>query len=87
MPQVVRNELSKLAQRPEKRQDVESTIQYIKDLKTVNIPGSFADRQLVDYVSENRVIIATMDRELKRRIKNNGSSILSFSNDKIVLES
>ena len=40
-----------------------------------------------DYVSNNKVIVATMDRELKKQIKNLGSSIMSFSNDKIVLES
>jgi hypothetical protein len=31
--------------------------------------------------------VATIDAELKIRIKNNGGSILSVSNDKIVLES
>jgi len=42
---------------------------------------------LLDYVSNNKVIVATMDKELKKQIKNLGSSIMSFSNDKIVLES
>jgi len=28
-----------------------------------------------------------MDKELKKQIKNNGSSIMSFSNNKIILES
>ncbi|MGI0073051.1 MAG: hypothetical protein ACREA3_04500 [Nitrosotalea sp.] len=35
----------------------------------------------------NRGIIATIDAELKRRIKENGGSILSVSNDRIILES
>jgi len=37
-------------------------------------------------VKENGGIIATIDAELKNRIKKIGGSILSVSNDKIVLE-
>jgi rRNA-processing protein FCF1 len=87
VPQVVKNELSKLAKNPEKNQDIQSTINYIKNLKTIPILGTFADKELLDYVSNNKVIVATMDKELKKQIKNHGSSIMSFSNDKIVLES
>ncbi|EIJ65697.1 hypothetical protein BD31_I1638 [Candidatus Nitrosopumilus salaria BD31] len=87
VPQVVKNELSKLANNPEKKQDVQSTLNYIKNFKTIPILGTFADKELLDYVSSNRVIVATMDKELKKQIKENGSSVMSFSNDKIVLES
>jgi hypothetical protein len=38
-------------------------------------------------VEKNGGIVATIDAELKMRIKNSGGSILSVSNDKIVLES
>jgi rRNA-processing protein FCF1 len=38
-------------------------------------------------VQKNRGIIATIDVELKRRIKENGGSILSVYNDRIILES
>ena len=87
VPQVVKNELSELQKNPEKKQEIQSTLNYIKNFKTIPINGSFADKELIDYVSDNRVIVATMDRELKKQIKNNGSSIMSFSNNKIVLES
>jgi len=87
IPQVVKNELSELAKNPKKTQDIQSTLNYIKNLKTIPIPGTFADKELLDYVSNNKVIVATMDKELKKRIKNHGSSIMSFSNDRIVLES
>ena len=87
VPQVVKNELSELAKKPEKKQDIQSTQNHIKSFKTIPILGSFADKELLDYVSKNRVIIATMDKELKKQIKNNGSSVMSFSNDRIVLES
>ncbi|HJJ22638.1 MAG TPA: twitching motility protein PilT [Nitrosopumilus sp.] len=87
VPQVVKNELSELAKKPEKTQDIQSTLNYIKNFKTIPIIGTFADKELLDYISNNKSIVATMDKELKKQIKNNGSSIMSFSNDKIVLES
>ncbi len=87
VPQVVKNELSELAKNPKKTQDIQSTLNYIKNFKTIPILGTFADKELLDYVSNNKVIVATMDKELKKQIKNHGSSIMSFSNDRIVLES
>ena len=87
VPQVVKNELFELEKNPDKKQDVKSTLKYIKNLKIIPILGSFADKELLDYVLKNRVIVATMDKELKKQIKNNGSSIMSFSNNKVILES
>ena len=87
VPQVVKNELSELAKKPDKKQDVELTQEYIKNFKIVPIYGTFADKGLLDYVLKNRIIVATMDKELKKQIKNNGSSVMSFSNNRIVLES
>ncbi len=86
VPQVVKNELLELEKNPEKKQDIQATLNYIKIFKTIPILGSFADKELLDYVSKNRVIVATMDRELKKQIKNNGSSIISIHNDKIIIE-
>jgi len=87
VPQVVKNELSELEKNPEKKQEIQSTMNYIKNFKTIPIQGSFADKEILEYISENRVIVATMDKELKKQIKHNESSIMSFSNNKIVLES
>jgi len=87
VPEVVKNELAKLTKNPEKIKDIKSTLNHIKNFKIIPINGTFADKELLDYVSNNRVIVATMDKELKKQIKHLGSSIMSFSNDKIVLES
>ena len=87
VPTVVINELSKLTKNSNKRKDIESTLNYIKNFKTISILGTFADKELLDYVVNNRVIVATMDKDLKKKIKEHGSSIMSFSNDRIVLES
>jgi uncharacterized protein len=87
VPEVVKNELIKLQNNPEKKQDIDKTLNFIKKFKIIPIQGNFADKELLNYVKINRSIIGTMDRELKKQIKQVGSSILSFSQDKIVLES
>jgi hypothetical protein len=87
VPQVVRNELSELIKNPLKNQTALVTRDFIKNFKIISISGNFADKELINYVKKNRAIIGTMDKELKKQIKEHGGSIMSFSNDKIVLES
>jgi len=87
VPQVVQNELSELLKNPTKNKDIQSTLNYIRNFKVIPISGTFADKELLEYVSKNRAIIATMDKELKKQIKQYGSSIMSFSGNRIVLES
>ncbi|MGI0057309.1 MAG: PIN domain-containing protein [Nitrosarchaeum sp.] len=87
VPQVVQNELSELIKNPQKNQTAHITQAFIKNFKIISISGNFADKELIDYVKKNQAIIGTMDKELKKQIKEYGGSIMSFSNDKIVLES
>ena len=87
VPQVVKNELIKLQEIPKKNQEVTITLNFIKKFKIISIDGTYADKELINYVKNNRSIIGTMDKGLKNKIKKLGSSILSIHNDKIVLES
>jgi len=87
VPEVVKNELIKLQNNSEKKQEIDITLNHIKNFKTIPINGNYADKELVDYVKSNRSIIGTMDKELKKQIKQINGSVLSFSHDKIVLES
>jgi hypothetical protein len=87
VPKVVKNELIKLQEIPEKNQEITITLNFIKKFKIISINGTYADQELINYVKNNRSIIGTMDRKLKTKIKQLGSSILSIHNDKIVLES
>ena len=87
VPKVVKNELIKLQNDTKKKQEIEITLNYIKNFKIIPIDGSYADKELLNYVKTNRSIIGTMDKELKKQIKQYDSSILSFSQDKIILES
>ena len=87
VPQVVLNELNQLQKIPEKKQDIETTLEFIKSFKVIVISGDFADKEIINYIKKHRSIVGTMDKNLKKQIKNHGSHVLSFSNDKIVLES
>ena len=87
VPEVVKNELIKLQEIPEKNQEVTIALNFIKKFKTISINGIYADQELINYVKNNRSIIGTMDKGLKNKIKKLGSSILSIHNDKIILES
>ena len=86
IPQVVLNEISELIKNPQKSQEALATKNFIKNFKIISIIGNFADKELIDYVKKNRAIIGTMDKQLKKQVKEHGSSIISFSNDKMILE-
>ncbi len=86
VPEVALTELTKLQNIPEKNKEVTMTLNFIKNFKKIPIKGSFADKELLDYVKNNSSIIGTLDRELKKQLKKAGSSIMSLSNNKIILE-
>ena len=86
IPKIVKKELEHLATDPNKKIISEQTLDFVKNFKTNNIDGNDADSAILAYIKENRSIVATMDRELKNKIKKLGSSIISIHNDKIVLE-
>ena len=87
MPEIVISELNKLVKQEEKTKEASIAIQYIKNFKKINIGGSFADDSIIQHVRSNGGVIATIDKELKYKIKNNGGSVISIANNRIVLES
>ena len=86
VPKVVEDELFNLKSDNKKKQDIMTTLDFIRNLKTIPIHGKYADKELINHVKNNGGIIGTMDKELKKEIKKNGGSIISFSKDKIILE-
>ena len=87
VPSAVLNELRKLSKTQNKKQDAITTLEFAQNLKTIEMSGKFADQAIIDHVRNHGGITATMDKELKNKIKSLGGSVMSFSNDKIVLES
>ena len=87
VPSAVLNELRKLSKTQKKKQDAITTLEFARNLKTTQMSGKFADQAIIEHVRKHGGIIATIDNELKNKIKSLGGSVMSFSNDMIVLES
>ncbi|GFN41251.1 MAG: twitching motility protein PilT [Marine Group I thaumarchaeote] len=87
IPDTVKNELEKLCTNENKKLEAKATLIFIKNLRTIPISGNYADDALVSYVKEHGGMIATMDKELKNKAKSLGSSIITFSSDRIILDS
>ena len=87
IPLVVLDELERLSKIPDKEQDIRKTLEFVRILKTVPISGKVADYAITEHVKKRGGIVATIDKDLKNKIKRLGGSVMSFSNDKIVLES
>jgi len=87
IPLVVLNELERLSKKSDKEQDIRKTLEFVRTLNTVPISGKVADNAITDHIKKHGGIVATIDKDLKNKIKRLGGSIMSFSNDKIVLES
>jgi len=87
VPSIVLGELEKLSKTEEKKQDAITTLKFAQNLKTIEMSGKFADQAIIEHVRNHGGMTATMDKELKNKIKSLNGSIISFSNDKIVLES
>ena len=86
VPNIVIQELNHLSEDKEKNRISTTTLDFIKNFKTNSISGKTADDGILSFVKENGGMVATMDRELKSKIKEVGGSVLSIHNDKIVLE-
>ena len=86
VPNIVIQELNHLSEDKEKNRISAITLDFIKNFKTNSITGKTADLGILDFVEKNGGMVATMDRELKSKIKDAGGSVLSIHNDKIVLE-
>lgn len=89
VPRIVLGELDRILQRGDARSDdARRTIEFARGLRTVRMDtgAATADDAILSHAAAHGGIIATMDRGLKRRLRDCGCSIMSFSNDRIVLE-
>ncbi len=87
IPDSVKNELDKLCINENKKLEAKATLNFIKNLRTILISGNYVDDAIISYVKDHGGMIATMDKELKNKAKSLGSSIITFSSDRIILDS
>ena len=86
VPEVVVKELHHLATQEKKQQQSMAALDFIKNLKTIEIFGNFADEAIISYIKKNGGFVATLDKSLKKKIKDIGGSIISLANNRVVLE-
>lgn len=86
IPKVVKNELENLCKDKNKKTKALHTLDFIKKFKTISILGNFADESILSHVKMRGGLIATIDKQLKKKVKDLGGSIISLANDRIVLE-
>ncbi|ABK78544.1 hypothetical protein CENSYa_1936 [Cenarchaeum symbiosum A] len=85
VPAAVLGELERLAG-GKKRLSAGHALEYARGMPRMPISGKHADDAILGHVRSNGGIVATMDSGLKARVKKSGGSVLSVSNDRIVLE-
>lgn len=86
VPTIVRKELENLLLDKKKSKKAQVTIDYISKFQSQEIDGTLADDAIISHVSKNGGIVATIDKILKVKIKKAGGSVMSLSNNKIILE-
>ena len=86
VPNVVYTELEKLQNSTTKSENVKKTLDFIKKFKRISIDGIYADKEILDFVKTKKSFVGTMDKDLKKKIKGYGSSIVSLHNDYLILE-
>lgn len=86
VPEVVLTELQNLLKNRTKQLEISRTLDYIKNFETLSILGTFADKELIDYILKNKGIVATLDKALKNEIISNGGSIITIHNNKIIFQ-
>ena len=86
VPNVAFNELKKLETNSNKQNDIKITLEYVKKLERIQIDGTYADKEILKFIENNRSFIGTMDKELKKKVKAFGSSIISLHNNNLIIE-
>ena len=88
IPDMVIKELERISHGKviKKKTSATGALQLAKNFKIIEITGKSVDKALILHIKLHKGIVATIDSELKKRIKKLGGSILSLTNDRIVLE-
>lgn len=87
VPTIVINELNKLASsRGMKRaKEARLALDLVNKFKKVKLDGMVADEAIIDYVTRKRCMAATIDDEMKKRLKRDGINVITLSNNKLVV--
>ena len=87
IPTVVIRELNKLASYAgvKRAKEANLALDLISKFKTVQLDSAIADDAIIDYASKRRCMVATIDDQLKNKLKRNGINVLTLSDNKLIV--
>jgi rRNA-processing protein FCF1 len=87
VPSVVIEELKRLARDAStKRSDAARlALEAAKNFQVIPLAGANADDAIIDYASEHKYYVATVDGGMKERLKRNKIGIITLSQDRAVV--
>lgn len=87
VPSVVIEELKNLAVSASMKRanSARLALDLAKDLRIIPVPGSSADDAVTDYASKQRCYVATIDNDLRNRLKRNGIGVITLVQDRITV--
>ncbi len=86
VPSVVIEELKRLARSAgAKRADAARlALEAAKNFQIIPVEGRHADEAITDYALKHRCYVATVDNDLKNRLKRSGIGVVTLSQDRIM---
>jgi hypothetical protein len=89
VPDIVVGELERLAQKagPKRAMMAKTAIEIVKaKFKEVKVPkAAHVDDSIVEYATEQKCAVATIDTNLRRRLIANGVLVLTLSRDRLTV--
>lgn len=84
IPDVVIGELKRLSSNPAKSSLAMSALKLASDMERIQIGGRYADDAIVEHIQKSGGCVATIDKALKRRIREAGGRLVTLHGNCIV---
>jgi len=87
VPSLVINELGKLVRTAgvKRSNAARLALELAKKFKTIQFQGTSADEAIIDYASKQKCLVATIDDALRNKLRSNGISVITLTNDKLIV--
>jgi len=87
VPSLVINELGKLVRTAgvKRSNAARLALELAKKFKTIQFQGTSADEAIIDYASKQKCLVATIDDALRNKLKSNDISVITLTNDKLIV--
>ncbi|MFQ5969299.1 MAG: PIN domain-containing protein [Nitrososphaerales archaeon] len=86
VPSLVIKELGELLRTAEVKRSkaARQALELANKFKTIQFQGTSADEAIIDYASKQKCLVATIDDALRNKLKSNGITVITLTNDKLI---